>query len=72
MRCHKACLHLKIMKRVLLVDTVENSSEIDFVRAAAAKERAEERIAKKESADDIKLGEMALKRSLIRLSLQNK
>ena len=56
----------------LLVDTIENSDEIDFVRAAAAKERAEERISKKESSDEIKRGEMALKRSLVRLSLENK
>lgn len=56
----------------LLVDTIENADEIDFVRAQAAKERAEERIAKKESAEEIKRGELALKRSLVRLSLDNK
>lgn len=54
----------------LLVDTIESSSEIDFARALAAKARAEERITKKESAKDIERGEVALKRALMRLSLQ--
>lgn len=56
----------------LLVDTIENSSEIDFARALAAKERAEERIQRKDSAKEIERGEVALKRALMRLSLENK
>lgn len=54
----------------LLVDTVENSKDIDFMRAKASKERAQRRIDSKDSADDIQRAEMSLKRSLIRLSLE--
>ncbi len=55
----------------LLVDSIESADEIDFERALRAKERAEARISKKESVNELKRGEFALKRSLMRLSLRN-
>lgn len=57
-------------KGLLFLDTIESEDEIDFVRAKAAKKRAEERIRKRESQQELERGELALKRSLVRLSLE--
>ena len=57
-------------KGMLFLDTIESEDEIDYMRARAAQERAEERIRKKESVEELKRGELALRRSLIRLSLE--
>lgn len=54
---------------VLLIDTIERSDEIDITRAEAAKERAEARIKNHESADEVKRGELALKRAITRLKI---
>lgn len=56
---------------VLFVDTIEHEDEIDYVRAEAAKARALARIAKRESVKELERGELALKRSLVRLSLKH-
>lgn len=53
----------------LLVDSIEGEGEIDVKRAQAAKERAEARIHRQESSKEIERGELALKRSLVRLTL---
>ena len=57
-------------RAVLFVDTIEHEDDIDFIRAEAAKARAEARIAKRESIHELERGELALKRSLVRLSLK--
>lgn len=57
-------------KGMLFLDTIESEDEIDFIRAKAAKERAQARIKTRESAEELQRGELALKRSLIRLSLE--
>lgn len=54
-------------KVVVLTDAAELESEIDFERAKAARERAESRLSKKE--DDIARAQVALQKSLVRLSL---
>ena len=55
---------------MLFLDTIESEDEIDFIRAKAAKERAKERIRRRESQEELERGELALKRSLVRLSLE--
>lgn len=57
-------------KGMLFLDSIEAEDEIDFMRARAAKERAEARIRKEESREELLRGELALKRSLVRLSLE--
>ena len=57
-------------KGMLFLDTIESEDEIDFIRARAAQERARERIRRRESQAELERGEVALKRSLIRLSLE--
>lgn len=57
-------------KGMLFLDTIESEDEIDFIRAKAAKERAQARIKNRESTQELERGELALKRSLIRLSLE--
>lgn len=54
-------------KVVVLTDAAEREDEIDFGRAAAAKERAEGRLSNHES--DIARAEIALRKSLVRLGL---
>lgn len=54
-------------KVVVLTDAAELEGEIDFERAKAAKERAESRLSKKQ--DDLARAEVALRKSLVRLSL---
>lgn len=54
----------------ILVNTVENQEEIDFNRAERAKERAQQRLRDKEETSDMKRAELALQRSLTRLSLR--
>lgn len=54
---------------ILLIDTIERSDEVDVKRAEAAKERAEARIKNHESADEVKRGELALKRAITRLKI---
>lgn len=65
-------LTFKDNRAVLFTDTIEHEDEIDFMRAEAAKERALRRIERRESVQELERGELALKRSLARLSLQNK
>lgn len=54
-------------KVVVLTDAAELETEIDFERAKAAKERAESRLSNKQ--DDIARAQVALQKSLVRLSL---
>lgn len=56
----------------LLVTSIESEDELDLERAQLSKARAEERLSKKASTDDLKRAEYSLKRALIRLSLEDK
>jgi F-type H+-transporting ATPase subunit epsilon len=56
---------------IIVCDTVEKSSEIDFKRASSAKERAEKRLKTSGGEIDFRRAEFALKKSLIRLELGN-
>lgn len=53
----------------ILAEVIEWPEEIDVERAQAAKERAEERIAKKSSETDIFRAEAALKRAISRINV---
>lgn len=53
----------------ILTDAAEWSTEIDIVRAEAAKERAEARLKNTQAVIDIQRAELALKRALVRLDL---
>ena len=57
-------------KGMLFIDTIEAEDEIDFIRAKAALARARDRIKRRESIQELERGELALKRSLVRLSLE--
>ncbi|MCI5745907.1 MAG: ATP synthase F1 subunit epsilon [Erysipelotrichaceae bacterium] len=52
----------------IITPAIESSSEIDFLRALKAKERAEHRLNNKDENTDIKRAEVALQRALNRLS----
>jgi F-type H+-transporting ATPase subunit epsilon len=51
----------------ILADTAERADEIDEARAEAARRRAEERIAQRQSDQEMVLAEAELRRALIRL-----
>ncbi|MDD4170764.1 MAG: F0F1 ATP synthase subunit epsilon [Syntrophomonas sp.] len=51
----------------ILAETAEHGSKIDVLRAKAAKERAEARIAAKAAETDMKRAELALYRSIARI-----
>jgi F-type H+-transporting ATPase subunit epsilon len=53
----------------ILADTAERADEIDEARAEAARRRAEERIAQRQSDQEIALAEAELRRALIRLKV---
>jgi F-type H+-transporting ATPase subunit epsilon len=53
----------------ILADTAERADEIDEARAEAARRRAEEQIAQRQSNQDIALAEAELRRALIRLKV---
>ena len=57
---------------VVLADAAEKGDEIDLERAAAARRRAEERLHTMDRSIDRERAELALKRSLIRLSTAHK
>jgi F-type H+-transporting ATPase subunit epsilon len=58
---------------LILVDSLENVDEIDVERAERAKQRAEERLAKKHLDDiDTARAEVALKRAINRISATSK
>ena len=58
---------------LILLDSLEKVDEIDVERAELAKQRAEERLAKKHIEDiDVVRAEVALKRALNRLSATSK
>jgi F-type H+-transporting ATPase subunit epsilon len=58
---------------LILVDSLENTDDIDLERAELAKQRAEERLAKKHLEDiDIVRAEAALKRAINRISATSK
>ena len=54
-------------KAVVLAETAETAADIDLKRAEAAKERAEQRLAKPSDGLDLLRAEMALKRALTRI-----
>jgi len=53
----------------ILAESAERSSEIDVARARAARERAEQRIAKHAAGVDLLRAEMALHRAMQRLNI---
>ena len=53
----------------ILTPSAETESEIDFVRAESAKERAERRIAEHAPETDVRRAELALQRALMRLKI---
>jgi F-type H+-transporting ATPase subunit epsilon len=53
----------------ILADTAERADEIDEARAEAARRRAEERIAQRQSDQEMALAEAELRRALIRLKV---
>jgi F-type H+-transporting ATPase subunit epsilon len=57
---------------VVLADAAEKGDEIDLERAAAAKERAQQRLHTMDRSVDRDRAELALKRSLIRMSAAHK
>ena len=57
-------------KVTVLAESAEAACDIDFSRAADARKRAEERIAKKENDINMARAEASLKRAVQRLSLQ--
>lgn len=60
-------------KVTILVDSIEKVEDIDVDRAEKAKERAEERLNKKNDDEiDMKRAELALKRAINRISSKNK
>ncbi len=56
-------------KVTLLAEVAEWPEEIDLNRAEAAKDRAEERIARKDAELDLKRAEFALRRALTRINV---
>ncbi|MGN0141154.1 MAG: ATP synthase F1 subunit epsilon [Roseburia sp.] len=56
-------------KVTLLAETAEWPEEIDKARAEAAKQRAEERLAHKTEAIDVKRAEFALRKALVRIDI---
>lgn len=56
-------------KVTFLAEIAEWPDEIDTARAEAAKERAEERLANKTEAIDIKRAEFALRKALVRIDI---
>jgi F-type H+-transporting ATPase subunit epsilon len=56
-------------KVTLLAETAEWPDEIDRERAEAAKARAEERLANKTEAIDVKRAEFALRKALVRIDI---
>ncbi len=71
----KAALHSGFAKIstdeiMILAEVIEWPDEIDINRANEAKERAQRRLSGKDSGLDIQRAELALKRSLTRISLK--
>ena len=56
-------------KVTLLAEIAEWPAEIDKARAEAARERAEERLANKTEAIDVKRAEFALRKALVRIDI---
>jgi F-type H+-transporting ATPase subunit epsilon len=56
-------------KVTILAESAERSQDIDVVRAQAAKERAEQRLANRAAGIDLLRAELALRRALYRLKV---
>jgi F-type H+-transporting ATPase subunit epsilon len=65
-------VEVKSNKVILLAESAERSDEIDVNRAAKAKERAAERLGKKEKSIDFDRVQLALLRSINRLKIASK
>lgn len=59
-------------KVTLLAEIAEWPNEIDKNRAEAARQRAEERLAHRTEAIDVKRAEFALRKALVRIDIANK
>ena len=58
-------------KIIVLADSAEHATSIDVARAAEAKKRAEERVAKADQVD-FRRAELALQRAIMRISVSEK
>lgn len=63
--------HFQNNQARILTDSIENEDEIDLERAQRAKERAERRLAAKESNLNIQRAEFALRKALNRIHVKN-
>ena len=68
---HAGFIEILPHRVTILAEVAEWPDEIDLERAQRAKERAEERIARKDAEINLVRAESALARSLTRLSLKN-
>ena len=65
---HGGAISIKENKVTLIVNSIECETEIDIERAKAAKERAEQRLQKKDDINiDVKRAELALARAIARI-----
>lgn len=65
-------LHLNDNQVEILTDSCEGAAEIDLARATASKNRAEQRLAKKDSDTQIRRAEVSLQRALNRINIKSK
>lgn len=65
-------LHLFNNEVEILTDSCEGAGEIDLARATASKNRAEQRLAKKDSNTQIRRAEISLQRALNRIKIKSK
>jgi len=59
-------------KVTILANSAETAERIDLTRAQAAKDRAEKRLADKQSETDLNRAELALKRAITRINAKGK
>lgn len=69
---HGGAIDVTKEKVVIICNAIEHAKDIDAARAKAAKERAENRLQKKDSNLDIKRAKLALERALARLETIDK
>ena len=65
-------LHFQSDQANILTDAIEGRTEIDIERAQRSKERAERRLAKKDSKTNIKRAEIALAKAINRIYVYGK
>lgn len=65
-------INVKNSEATLILNSIENASEIDIERALSAKKRADERLSNKENGIDIARAQDALNRAMVRINVFNK